>query len=459
MKKYFFQIILIFSICQASFGQLIPPSLKILAASNETNSFVSTLGTNDKVPGLTEKLPGYHQINIVKMKGEVFACVPFTGQLYRMKNENQNLKWERVDSTFIVGYNLNCLHFCVDSIIYSFGGSGIWQVTGHLRYYSPQKYEWEIIRLNREIPFILGEKNAFWIDGKYKKLYLIAKEYDLPAFKRDENRFKDIKHRTWVLDLNTNDWTSLGASPDTSFLITANSPWGAFCMDNNTPTIVDFVNNRYLKASPDCEKKMAPFFRAKAKYIYFFRDSTLFFGDFSNYVDSVKFRKSDFIDTGIPVYSTNEKPFYLNYRYYIGLFILGLIILTIIYKLRNRETIRKKEENSFPSDTERTIEQLEESELAVIKLIFNQSVNQQTTSIDELNSVMGLNRKNTDIQKKQRSDMILSINRKISLLTNQKEPAIDKQRSDFDKRSFVYFIPVQRISEVQNLLKESTTEK
>ena len=39
-----------------------------------------------------------------------------------------------------------------------------------------------------------------------------------------------------------------------------------------------------------------------------------------------------------------------------------------------------------------------------------------------------------------RSDLIGSINQKLSIITRDKKPVIDKQRSEFDKRSFEYFI-------------------
>lgn len=92
-----------------------------------------------------------------------------------------------------------------------------------------------------------------------------------------------------------------------------------------------------------------------------------------------------------------------------------------------------------------------------MKLLYDNSVLAKTTSIEELNRIMGLSKKNTDIQKKQRSDMILAINRKASVLTKQNGPVIDKQRSDFDKRSFDYFIPLERMRDMQKLIKGTNT--
>ena len=53
---------------------------------------------------------------------------------------------------------------------------------------------------------------------------------------------------------------------------------------------------------------------------------------------------------------------------------------------------------------------------------------------------MGLLNKTIDIQKKQRSDVIISINKKYAFATGDKTSIIQKKRTEFDQRTFEYFI-------------------
>ncbi len=91
----------------------------------------------------------------------------------------------------------------------------------------------------------------------------------------------------------------------------------------------------------------------------------------------------------------------------------------------------------------------DEKELQVLQLLYDNSINQATTTIDALNNVLGVTKKATDIQKNQRSDVISSINRKFVLISNNEQPIINKSRTEFDKRSFVYFITMDRLEEVK----------
>jgi len=51
-----------------------------------------------------------------------------------------------------------------------------------------------------------------------------------------------------------------------------------------------------------------------------------------------------------------------------------------------------------------------------------------------------------------RSDLIGSINQKLNIITKDKKPVIDKQRSEFDKRSFEYFIQPAHMELVEKVL-------
>ena len=68
--------------------------------------------------------------------------------------------------------------------------------------------------------------------------------------------------------------------------------------------------------------------------------------------------------------------------------------------------------------------------------------------------MLGLSKKSSEIQKKQRSD-ILSINKKFTFITKNEEPIIQKRRTDIDKRAFEYFLEYSRLKELKSFINNN----
>ena len=98
----------------------------------------------------------------------------------------------------------------------------------------------------------------------------------------------------------------------------------------------------------------------------------------------------------------------------------------------------------------------DEMEIQLLQLLIQNTSAGTTTSTDEQNKVLGLVKKNSEIQKKQRSDIIIGINRKYAFVAQSKEPIIQKSRSEFDKRSYEYYIDYARVEEIRSFLKMNT---
>lgn len=75
------------------------------------------------------------------------------------------------------------------------------------------------------------------------------------------------------------------------------------------------------------------------------------------------------------------------------------------------------------------------------------------THIEHLNQILGLEKKNLDVQKKQRSDVLIGISTKLNLLLNTSEQIIQKKRVETDKRSFCYFIAAENLQRVKELIR------
>ena len=97
---------------------------------------------------------------------------------------------------------------------------------------------------------------------------------------------------------------------------------------------------------------------------------------------------------------------------------------------------------------------LEERERSLLEFLFNHSADERLTSIDEINKVLGVQNRSVEIQKRMRSDVIGSINQKLNIVTRDKKPVVDKQRSEFDKRSFEYFIQPAQMELVEKIIRK-----
>lgn len=95
---------------------------------------------------------------------------------------------------------------------------------------------------------------------------------------------------------------------------------------------------------------------------------------------------------------------------------------------------------------------LTRKELSFLEFLYLNSLDGKLTSIAEINQFLGVVNRTADIQKRMRSDLISSINHKISVSAGLSQSVIDKKRSAFDKRSFDYFILKNHLDLVRSLV-------
>jgi hypothetical protein len=94
----------------------------------------------------------------------------------------------------------------------------------------------------------------------------------------------------------------------------------------------------------------------------------------------------------------------------------------------------------------------DEQELSLLHLLIHNTESGRLTSIEEINKVLGLIKRNPEIQKKQRSDIMTGINQKYNFVYPNKQAIILKQRSSDDGRSFDYFIAFEDLQSIKSLL-------
>lgn len=486
-----------------------PPMVRKLASVNKT-VHTTPLEIRDQTVLFPVPAP-FHQnrIQLIKSPGPLYALVRGTGQVYRLDTTGKVPQWIRIDSTYFAGYNFRSINFWMDNTLYSYGGTGLWNTNGGLRYYVPEKFEWEIALVDREIPHMFEPVDFYYLDTTNKALYLLGIHSHNATLDNNNKLQEEIGNRIWKLDLQERKWTELGKTKDTSLLVLGNSPWGMFYVNTTKPGIADFVNNRYLEAKHSAEVKFAKYFKSGPhKTMAFFIDSTFYFGNHSHYLDSIPFSLSEFVDTGIPIYSKvlvdgrkimNWLPwvllaivlgimfhFYAKYRKIRSYLPNGIppnIADVPIAENNSSEAYAYRSATSPVNKTkgdlisEQVISPLQEvkplldsknkplvfhpnlhqfklddREKAVLQFILEQSQNMRVVTIEELNKILGVSNKSPEIQKRQRSDTLIAINQKLIFLTGLTQPVIEKRRSESDKRSFEFYIHPDNFEKVRNCL-------
>ena len=477
LKKSFFLLLFLIGYGPFSFGQAIPPILKklssypgtVLVNSQHKETFIDL---SDLPANFSNE--GY---NLVKDASGLYVIPQGTGRIYQLDTSQSRYRWRRIDSTYFTGYNFRSIAFSLDSVFYSFGGNGFWITNGTLRNFNPFSKQWDATLLSENIYWTKVADGFFVIDTASKTLSV--KALSAPSHEvLKSSKAEKIKEGLYRLNIKTGDWRKMGKMRDTIHTIVATLPWGLL-VDHHG--VMDLNQNRYFVLSNEIRDKIIAIISSN-RYVYpaiatFAIDSVLYLGNRFDPYDSVVISKADLIDTGIPIFTPLQPPGLLDNveAESFLLVILGFISSALglmLYKAKKVQPTPAVEILSTPTsldiplavaepDTEkhptsfrstRILELLEERERSLLEFLFHHSADERLTSIDEINKVIGVQHRSVEIQKRMRSDMMGSINQKLQIITRDKKPVVDKQRSEFDKRSFEYFIHPTHMELVEKII-------
>ena len=404
---------------------------------------------------------------VIKTKDQLLVGIVGTGRIYRLDTLRNDFRWTRIDSTYFTGYNFGCIYFTLDSTIYSFGGNGFWHINGSLRYLNPISKEWNARPLSEEVHFSIGNfgnTRYYYVDSITQTLVINGMSSSAEYLK-DQSKDNLYGNKLMALNIKTGDWKTIGLYKDSSYSILGSSPWGLFVNNN---IFIDVRNNRINKLSERKKDNMLAILENSTMpndySLSFIADSTLYIGDYNNHIDSMKITSADIIHTDIPFFTPIEIEKELSIEKILKI-IIGVLITVVVFLIfqltrkRNQSmpiaivgsgqlpkdssektTLIPKTGNPLEFRSSKIIELLDEREKTLLAFIYSHSSEERLTSIEEINRIIGAAQRSSEIQKRLRSDIITSINDKLSLISDAKKPVISKQRSEFDKRSFEYFI-------------------
>lgn len=411
----------------------------------------------------TDRLITRASQNLLLNGNQLYIIPEGTGRIYRLDYQH-SLQPVRIDSTIYFGSTFGSQSFFYKDTLYSFGGYGYWHINGQLRVYVPQKGEWELEPLNKEVPFLKNEfPSLVWMDERNGKLWLANSNYYREGIKRNGGPPNVMGDSVFFLNLKSKEISAVGLLNDltkeTSRKISVrhlvNSPWGQLTCNKVGPIIylLDFECNQQLTLSQTKAKEIMRIIPSNG--LLHFKDSTLIIQSFDNWLrgdfksgDSVRLTRTDFTPTN-PIYedfksqkiSANQSISYLNLlvSFLTGCAFAGLVLyLGIIRPQSNRKRSQDKLVIAFS-----------EKEREVIGFIAMNSTNEVGTTVDQINQLLGVTKKNVEIQKKQRSDMFLTINEKWNRVSDK--ILIDKKRLNHDKRSYEYLITPDQLNKIQSM--------
>ena len=449
------------SVSLTVFGQTINynPVIQNLLQDGKPVAFVSY--QNTPYFPITEAFNTYPQ-DLLKRGKDVYLFINGSGRLYKIINKHNGLQVVRVDSTTHFGYNINSFAFSYNNRIYNLGGYGFWRMNGQLRIFNEKAQQWDIVKLNKEIPLLTSKtEGMLWYDVPGKKIYTgyyLERNEAIKSKALEETQFV---YDIMVLNLTTNEWTKLGTLntelrdklPQISILTM--SPWGLMVTIGDKITLLDFKHNQILALNIHNDYYQS-IMRANSNSSYYFKDSTLYYGNNINKnFESVIMHYADFDPSNDTLYrDDNISPVKkIGYILFIIALLIGLVYVLFIIKRKPGIEIVKINQVEMPLPGGDLPQIYEEKEIQLLQLIIQNSSLGKTTTIDEQNKILGLTKKNAEIQKKQRSDIIITINRKYAFITQKEVPLIQKKRTEFDKRTYEYFIDYATIEEIKDILQ------
>lgn len=397
-------------------------------------------------------------------KDELIVQPDGTSRMYRVDTTQNKLQLIRQDSTIYFGSTFGCYLFSDNDLIYSFGGYGYWKYNGQLRVYVPQKGEWELEKLNREIQFSRGHTLSapIWFSPQRRELWIGYSINSFEGLKQSDVIFSKANDSVYVLNLEKKEWETKGSlSIDVKNLLNsistrplASGPWGQLIhiSESNEVELLDYSNNARLKLEDSITSRILRLMPTNS--INHFVDSSLVIQSGENWLkgdflkgDTVALSKSDFIYTGQTIYKPLQKTLAMASAKRMSAYQLvtmgivgGIAISFIGFYLVLRKNSRTKNQILNRNETQLFENLFDDKEKAVIQLIKTNSRNGLGTNIEQINQLIGVNLKNSEVQKKQRSDVFLSINDKWKRHNKSQQVLIDKKRLEHDKRSYEYYI-------------------
>ena len=375
-----------------------------------------------------------------------------TGRLYciYLDSTNDKIQINRLDKTLYAGYNFYDYIFQRSDTIFSLGGEGFWAYNGQLRCFLDKKREWEVKPISRWFPVSEGDN---LVDLRIEEGEVFTYFHQNKSSKYFSRPADHPIDSVLQLNLKNGDVKILGViNPQIEVFNNVRygrvqTKYGLLIMENSRLRLLDFKNNRSLIWE---NSKINNIYNStEAKPISFIlADTTIYYFE-NDKVDSIIIPVKSFQLVGsvyTPVDVTKSLDGFKK-SYFLIPFILLLTL--IIFMTRKRKYISSFEKNSTLYNEKQPNEKLDLQqvfEIRELELIMKIIESQNMIDVDQMNNFLGVQKKSLEVQKRQRSQVISSINIKLSKAINYTTDLIIRRKNETDGREVVYQIDEKYLS-------------
>lgn len=364
-------------------------------------------------------------------KGIFYLAINGTGQIYRW--DKKKLELRRIDKTSYAGYNFGSLKFIRKDTLFSFGGYGFWHQNGVATYFDFVTNEWEELKTSNEGPKEIMN-NSSGYDAKTDGIWVIElkNNFNFNLSEEIPVYFFSFGNKTWSKKgyLNQKAINELGIDPKRIFNI------GHLFLFNigSKALLVDAQKNQLYQLTG--EVKNAIILRT---HLYHSSDTIVVYEplDFKkeNNIIYKKIPVNQLIQSGSPLIES----FYYSGRFWtkftqLEIVLFSLMFFLIILFIR---LYFKKQKKAFVT------REFNETEIAVLHAFAENP--KQILTTQELNELIGCEKKTVESQKQIRFRFIVDINTLFKAKFNI-DDAINRSTSETDKRFILYSMSEEAIN-------------
>ena len=384
---------------------------------------------------------------IIPGKNGIMVLLSGNSKVYQYNQTTGYL--EKIDQTRYHGHNFGASNILYNDTIYSLGGYGFWQMNGGVRYYNKNSKEWDIIKAGKLVPFANGINSISFFDAKEAKLYVLYHYYNSEYLNPGPTKYPlelaifDFKTKTWQENQLI---VSEGIALDIKDISVVQKLSNGLLINTKTherSILLNFAENLVYKLNSTVTTELIQLKNKHQNNLIYTKGQTLFLYDRAmDSLFSYQFKPSYFEKTNLAIYTIASGSSNKNTYYIVGLGVLVLIIVIIIVINRIRQTSRKKTHSTeiIKREIKDFIVSLDEIEKIVVKQILENARENQNTTTNQLNKLLGTEKKEFKIQNNIRSEVIMNINKKFKLFSNINDDLIERERAELDKRFMEYNI-------------------
>jgi hypothetical protein len=388
------------------------------------------------------RIPQEAQVmNFISWRGKIYLNPSGTGQILLWVGTN-NESVSRIDSSNLIGYNYGAIHFVQNDTLYSLGGYGYWQHNHHLRFLSGEGAEWNLQRLNKNVPVGVAGSFGIWHDRQSASVhYLQGDLNDLGNYEPNHLRNQpgvpvigwklDLKHRTWSRTGILNEhWRKMytegkkvGFSNNGEILLFRdNEAYHLYEIDyrSNAVRLFNWTGVNEVLASPKGDLNKFSWVDKQGFHVGPFR------GKYLNFA----IEKSEYLLLEEPLLvRDNESTLDWLWKAVIALCLIGIGFGAgrwWIYRVTGLKRSHGLDSLFNPFELSLVMAMWENPEKAITS--------------EEMNVILKTDKRSLEVQKRYRSEAVKGVNEKCSKYLNTEESLILQRRLESDRRQFEYLI-------------------